>query len=221
MRRVRLEHCVAFSFSTDDADFFSACKAGMLILKNGGTSVDAVEMAIKVLEDREITNAGYGSNPNVDGVVECDAIVVDHMSRSGAVGAVARELHRAEPFTSCSFIANVIQKSRILYLSRGSCWIALLSHCRYAVFLQTCWWARAPQISPTIMASQFCHSSISYRRPQNNAGRNGVRSSCVLNAELMTDRLLHRRPKWNVSIINSTQKQAVLQRVDRLTRGAC
>jgi taspase (threonine aspartase 1) len=66
----------------------------MLILKNGGSAVDAVEMAIKVLEDREITNAGYGSNPNIDGVVECDAIVVDHLSRSGAVGAVARECRR-------------------------------------------------------------------------------------------------------------------------------
>ncbi|KAF1821523.1 N-terminal nucleophile aminohydrolase [Dissoconium aciculare CBS 342.82] len=67
-----------------------ACKSAMLILKNGGSAVDAAEMAIKVLEDREITNAGYGSNPNIDGVVECDAIVVDHLGRSGAVGAVAQ-----------------------------------------------------------------------------------------------------------------------------------
>ena len=63
----------------------------MLILKNGGTAVDAVEAAIKTLEDREITNAGYGSNLAMDGVVECDAAIVDHHGRSGAVGAVARE----------------------------------------------------------------------------------------------------------------------------------
>jgi taspase (threonine aspartase 1) len=62
----------------------------MAILRTGGTALDAVEIAIKVLEDREITNAGYGSNLAIDGVVECDATIVDHFGRSGAVGAVSR-----------------------------------------------------------------------------------------------------------------------------------
>ena len=68
-----------------------AALAAMKLLRAGGSAIDAVEIAIKVLEDREITNAGYGSNMTIDGVVECDATVVDHMGRSGAVGAVARK----------------------------------------------------------------------------------------------------------------------------------
>ena len=63
----------------------------MAILRSGGTAVDAVEMAIKVLEDREITNAGYGSNLAMNGTVECDATIVDHYGRSGAVGAMSRK----------------------------------------------------------------------------------------------------------------------------------
>lgn len=67
-----------------------ACKVAMTVLKNGGDALDAVELAIKVMEDREITNSGYGSNLSMDGTVECDATIVDHYGRSGAVGAVSQ-----------------------------------------------------------------------------------------------------------------------------------
>lgn len=61
---------------------------GMKFLKAGSTATEAIEAALRILEDKEITNAGYGSNLSIDGTVECDATIVDHLGRSGACGAV-------------------------------------------------------------------------------------------------------------------------------------
>lgn len=63
----------------------------MVFLRNGGSAVDGVEMALKSLEDNEITNSGYGSNLSLDGTVECDASIMEDTGRSGAVGAVDRK----------------------------------------------------------------------------------------------------------------------------------
>ena len=70
----------------------SAAKVAMALLKSGASAVDAVEMAVRLMEDREITNAGFGSNLTIDGKVECDATIVDYLGRSGAVGACPSKL---------------------------------------------------------------------------------------------------------------------------------
>lgn len=88
----------------------------MNVLKTGGSAVDAVEIAIKCLEDREITNAGFGSNLAMDGVVECDALIVDHNGRSGGAGAVARE--SLQCYIGIFKLTN-LQKSRTLCPSLG------------------------------------------------------------------------------------------------------
>src|SRR5260370_41561418 len=50
-----------------------ALTAGWAILSQGGSALDAIEAAIMVLDDDPVFDAGYGSHPNPDGPVGCDA----------------------------------------------------------------------------------------------------------------------------------------------------
>lgn len=66
-----------------------AADAGMDILQNGGSAIDAVEAAIRILEDLPAFDAGTGSVLNRDREVEMDAMIMDGKSlRGGAVAAV-------------------------------------------------------------------------------------------------------------------------------------
>ncbi|RKP36387.1 nucleophile aminohydrolase [Dimargaris cristalligena] len=68
-----------------------ACIKARDVLINGGDCVLAVQEAIAALEDSEWTNAGYGSNLNVNGRIECDASIMEGRTGGfGAVGAVSR-----------------------------------------------------------------------------------------------------------------------------------
>jgi beta-aspartyl-peptidase (threonine type) len=67
----------------------NALEAGSAILSNGGSAVDAVEAAVRVLEDDPCFNAGRGSTLNAQGIVELDAAIMDGEDRrAGAVAGV-------------------------------------------------------------------------------------------------------------------------------------
>ena len=66
-----------------------ALDAGSAVLREGGSAVDAVEAAVRVLEDDACFNAGRGSTLNAEGLVELDAAIMDGATRrAGAVSGL-------------------------------------------------------------------------------------------------------------------------------------
>ncbi len=65
-----------------------ALKAGYEVLEKKGSSLDAVQAAVIVLEDSEFFNAGKGAVLTKDKTVELDASIMSSDSRAGAVGGV-------------------------------------------------------------------------------------------------------------------------------------
>jgi L-asparaginase / beta-aspartyl-peptidase len=66
-----------------------ALDAGYEVLERGGSSLDAVVAAVRILEDAPLFNAGRGAVLNRDGEAELDAAVMDGRNReAGAVASV-------------------------------------------------------------------------------------------------------------------------------------
>ncbi|HSW67880.1 MAG TPA: isoaspartyl peptidase/L-asparaginase [Bacteroidales bacterium] len=67
----------------------NALDTGETILKAGGSALDAVEAAVRVLEDDSTFNAGRGAVLNAKGEVELDAAIMDGSNiKAGAVAGV-------------------------------------------------------------------------------------------------------------------------------------
>ena len=80
-------------------EVIDACKSGCeralgrgwSILSRGGHALDAIEATVMVLEDDPAFHAGYGSHLNLDGRVECDAMVMNGATlRAGAASTLER-----------------------------------------------------------------------------------------------------------------------------------
>ena len=90
----------------------NAIEAGETILKNGGTSLDAVEMAIRSLEDNPLFNAGKGAVFSHAGKNEMDASIMNGKDMSA--GAVAGISNVKNPI---SLAKGVMQKSEHVLLA--------------------------------------------------------------------------------------------------------
>ncbi|MDE2485829.1 MAG: isoaspartyl peptidase/L-asparaginase, partial [Alphaproteobacteria bacterium] len=66
-------------------------EAGAQVLKAGGSALDAVEAAVRMLEDDGLFNAGRGAVFTAEGRNELDASIMDGRTlAAGAVGGVTR-----------------------------------------------------------------------------------------------------------------------------------
>jgi beta-aspartyl-peptidase (threonine type) len=93
------------------ASLAQATKAGAEVLDRGGSSLDAVEAAIKILEDDPLFNAGRGADFAADGRNELDAAIMDGSNmKAGAVGDVTRTRH------PISLARAVMEKSPHVFL---------------------------------------------------------------------------------------------------------
>ena len=89
-----------------------ALDAGASLLRDGGKAMDAVEAAVRVLEDDPNFNAGRGSVFTAEGRVECDAAIMDGSDRKA--GAVAGIRSTRNPIT---LARAVMEKSPHVFLA--------------------------------------------------------------------------------------------------------
>jgi beta-aspartyl-peptidase (threonine type) len=93
------------------ASLKQALEAGAAVLDRGGSSLDAVEVAIRILEDDPLFNAGRGSVFAADGKNEMDAAIMDGATlKAGAVADVTRTRH------PISLARAVMEKSPHVFL---------------------------------------------------------------------------------------------------------
>jgi beta-aspartyl-peptidase (threonine type) len=95
------------------AALLTAMDAGSKVLRGGGSSLDAVEAVIRILEDDPLFNAGRGAVFTADGRNELDASIMDGATRKA--GAVAGVTRTRNPI---SLARAVMDKSRHVMLAR-------------------------------------------------------------------------------------------------------
>jgi beta-aspartyl-peptidase (threonine type) len=94
------------------AGLTKAIEAGAQVLERGGSSMDAVEAAIRILEDDPLFNAGRGAVFAADGTNQLDAAIMDGATlRAGAVADVTCTRH------PISLARAVMEKSPHVFLA--------------------------------------------------------------------------------------------------------
>jgi beta-aspartyl-peptidase (threonine type) len=93
----------------------AAAQIGWRVLQEGGSALDAVEAAVRALEDNPAFNAGTGACLSAEGNIELDAGIMD--GRTLDVGAVAGIELIKNPI---SLARKVLSSPHVLLIGRGA-----------------------------------------------------------------------------------------------------
>jgi len=93
-----------------------AAETGYAILEAGGSAVQAVRDAVKLMEDLPQFNAGYGSVITEEQTIEMDAMLVD--GNTGQIGGVMGVSSIRNPILLCETIMK--ESKHILFAGRGA-----------------------------------------------------------------------------------------------------
>ena len=91
-------------------------KAGYAILERGGSSLDAVEAAVRVLEDNALFNAGKGAVFTHEGTNELDSSIMDGTTLGA--GAVAAVKHIRNPISLARLVME--KSSHVMLTGEGA-----------------------------------------------------------------------------------------------------
>ncbi len=90
--------------------------AGYLVLQNNGSSINAVQAAINILEDSPLFNAGKGAVFNSEGNQEMDASIMNGKTLN--TGAVAGVNHIKNPITAANIVLD--SSKHVLLSGKGA-----------------------------------------------------------------------------------------------------
>ena len=99
--------------------------AGYKVLKDSGTSIQAVQAAIMIMEDSPLFNAGKGSVYTNDERIEMDAAILD--GKTGKAGSVAGVRTVKNPITAAIAVMN--RSEHVLLTGEGADAFAKKSGC--------------------------------------------------------------------------------------------
>lgn len=94
----------------------TALAAGHEVLARSGSAVDAVERAVRSLEEDPVFDAGYGGYLNQDGVVQLDALIID--GSTGDFGAVAGMTKASHPVSVARHVLDRLPEC--FYVGEGA-----------------------------------------------------------------------------------------------------